>query len=182
MRVLLATFAALCLSACGFKLLGTGQLAPELKQVYVETSLGYRVSEPPLTIALREKLVRRGAAVVPKPEASVVTLRLSNIEERRETLSIGVDGKALEYRLVIGARYELVQQGKALLPAGTLSVSRDYSFQLDQILQKELEEEQLRSYIQNELAELVLLRLETGLAARRETVPATQVVPTPPAS
>lgn len=182
MRLLATLLLASTLAACGFKLIGSEKLPAALRTVHVEMALGYRVSEPPVETALRAKLVRRGATVVPRAGQSEVTLRLSGLEERRETLSIGADGKALEYRLVIGVRYELLQAGKTLLPLDAISVSRDYSFQLDQILQKELEEQQLREYIQNELAELVLLRIETGLAALQKTPVAAQMVPTQAAS
>lgn len=178
MRTILAIAFVLLLAGCGFRLVGSGELAPELKTVYVEMPLGYRVSEPPLVTALRARLTRRGAEVVSRAERSEVVLRLSGLDERRETLSIGADGKALEYRLSIAVRYDLLRGGMALLPGGNLTVSRDYSFQLDQILQKELEEQRLREYLQNELAELVLLRLETGLAAQRGTLPVARVVPT----
>jgi len=164
MRLSLLSAAALLLSACGFRLIGSEALSTPLKNVYIDMVMAYQAAEPPIETALRTKLTRRGAVVVPKAEQADTTLRLSEMEERRETLSIGADGKALEYRLVISVRYELLQGGLVLLPAKTLSVSRDYSFQLSQILQKELEEEQLRVYIQNELAELVLLRIEAGLA------------------
>lgn len=177
MRFLLPIFLVSALAACGFKLVGSGGWPPQLARVYVDMALAYQVAEPPIEIALRNKLVRRGAQIAAKPERSDTQIRLSNLDERRETLSIGADGKALEYRLVIGVRYELLQDGKALLPADTVSVSRDYSFQLDQILQKELEEEQLREYIQNELAELVLLRITTGLAALPTGEPLAQIVP-----
>lgn len=175
MRFLIAVLMASSLAGCGFKLVGSGGWPAELDNVNVDMVLGYKVSEPPIETALRNKLVRRGAKIVAKADKAATQIRLSNLDERRETLSIGADGKALEYRLVIGVQYELLQNGKALLPADTISVSRDYSFQLDQILQKELEEEQLREYIQNELAELVLLRITTGLAALPSA--AEQVVP-----
>lgn len=178
MRPILVSVFVLLLAGCGFRLVGSGELAPELKTVYVEMPLGYRVSEPPLVTTLRARLTRRGAEVVSRAERSEVVLRLSGLDERRETLSIGADGKALEYRLSIAVRYDLLRGGVALLPGGNLTVSRDYSFQLDQILQKELEEQRLREYLQNELAELVLLRLETGLAAQRGALPVARVVPT----
>lgn len=178
MRLLLSLLLVLPLAACGFKLIGAGGLPPELDAVYVDMALGYEVSEPEVETALRSKLVRRGAKIVAKAEPAVTQIRLSSLEERRETLSIGGDGKALEYRLVIGVRYELLRDGRLLLPADRISVSRDYSFQLDQILQKELEEQQLREYIQNELAELVLLRISTGLSARLPVAAPAQLVPT----
>lgn len=178
MRSIFVVALLLLLTGCGFRLVGSGELSPELKTVYVDMPLGYRVSEPPLVTTLRARLTRRGAEVVSRAERSEVVLRLSGLDERRETLSIGADGKALEYRLSIAVRYDLLRGGVALLPGGNLTVSRDYSFQLDQILQKELEEQRLREYLQNELAELVLLRLETGLAAQRGTLPVARVVPT----
>ncbi len=179
MRLLTAVMLSVVagLSGCGFKLIGSGGLPPELASVYVDMALGYRVAEPVIETALRSKLLQRGARIASKSDRADTEIRLSDLDERRETLSIGSDGKALEYRLVIGVRYELLQNGIALLPAANIAVSRDYSFQLDQILQKELEEEQLRDYIQNELAELVLLRITTGLAAQRRSEPAPQVVP-----
>lgn len=178
MRIMLAVLLISTLSACGFRLVGTGRLPPELERVHVDLALGYQVSEPPVETALRRKLVRRGARIAARAEPGVTELRLSQLDERRETLSIGADGKALEYRLLIGVRYELLRDGKVLLPMATLSVSRDYSFQLDQILQKELEEQQLREYIQNELAELILLRVTTGLSALSKQPAPAQVVPT----
>lgn len=182
MRLLLSLLLLLTLSACGFKLVGSGSWPAELNRVHVDMSLGYRVAEPPIQTALRGKLLRRGATIVAKPGAGDTLIRLSDFTERRETLSIGSDGKALEYRLVIAVRYEVLKNGVALLPANTLSVSRDYSFTLDQILQKELEEEQLREYIQNELAELLLLRITTGLKEAAVETPPAQLVPPLPAA
>lgn len=181
MRLLLSCALLLSLSACGFKLVGSGSWPAELDRVFVDMSLGYRVAEPPIQTALRSKLLRRGAKIVAKPADGDTQIRLSDLTERRETLSIGSDGKALEYRLVIGVRYELLRNGVALLPPNTLSVSRDYSFTLDQILQKELEEEQLREYIQNELAELLLLRITTGLKEAEVLTPPAQLVQPLPA-
>lgn len=171
---------ALLLGSCGFRLVGSGGLPAVLERVYIDMPLGYTVAEPPVETALRSKLVQRGATIAAKSDKAATEIRLSQLEEQRETLSIGADGKALEYRLVIGVRYELLHEGKTLLPADTIAVSRDYSFQLDQIIQKELEEQQLREYIQNELAELVLLRITTGLA-RLTTPPLSEPVRLVPA-
>jgi LPS-assembly lipoprotein len=171
----LAALALLSLAACGFRLVDSGPLPEVLRRVNVDMPLGFEVAEPPIEAALRAKLVRRGAEIVARAANASTQIRLSELTEQREILSLGGDGKALEYRLVIGVRYELLRDGTVLL-GDRLSVARDYSFQLDQILQKELEEEQLRQYIQTELAELVLLRITTGLARLPPTAP---VVPSP---
>lgn len=176
--VALAT--ALLLSACGFRLIGTRPLPSALQTVYVSVDAPYRVSEPPVQTALRTRLKRRGATVVSKPDQALTQVRLFDLSEQRETLSIGPDGKALEYRLVISVRFE-VRQGTTLLQSpDQLTVSRDYSFRADQILAKEGEESQLREFIQDEMAELVLLRLEAVLAS--QPAPPSVVVPViPPA-
>ncbi|HVT37221.1 MAG TPA: LPS assembly lipoprotein LptE [Nevskiaceae bacterium] len=91
-------------------------------------------------------------------------IQLSDLFETRSVLSIGADGKALEYQLTTSVRYLVSSGGKALLAPDVLTASRDYSYNATQVLAKEAEESRLREFIQNELAELLLLRLEAGFA------------------
>lgn len=163
-RLLVAALASSLLAACGFHLAGYAPLPAELRSVYVDLDAPYQVSEPPLQTALRTRLLRRGAKLVAKASDPAQTrIRLWSLDEGRETLSIGPDGKALEYRLLLSVSYEVSDASGVLLPADRLSVSRDYSFKVDQILAKEAEETQLRAYIQDEMAELLLLRLDAAL-------------------
>ena len=155
---------ALVVTACGFHLAGNRPLPEALRSVYIETVVPYRVSEPPVEIALSSRLLRRGGAVKTTAEDAQSTLRLKQLDERREVLSVGPDGKALEFLLTTTVQFELVSRDKVLIPADTLSVSRDYSFNAQQVLPKEAEESRLREYIQDELAELILLRVEARLS------------------
>lgn len=179
MRLTLIALLSLLLAACGFHLAGTLPLPRVLKRVYIDLSQPYQVSEPPLEVALRERLVQRGATVVAKTEKAETQLRIWNLVERREALSIGPDGKALEYRLLVSVNYEVRRGDQVLLPTDSLSASRDYSFEAGSILAKEAEESQLREFIQGELAELLLLRLEIGLRDQ-PPVPAVVVPPVKP--
>lgn len=176
-----AIAAALLLGACGFHLAGNRPLPEALKSVYIDTVTPYRVSEPPVEAALRAVLRRRGGEVASRAGSARTTIRLSELSDRREVLSVGLDGKAIEYLLVSSLRYEIISNGRALLPPDTLSASRDYSFQPQQVLAKESEEERLRGYIQNELAELIMLRLEAQLSRPPVAEPAAQVDVVPPA-
>ncbi len=151
-------------TGCGFHFAGTRPLPAALQSVYVETVDPYRVSEPPVEAALRSRLLRRGGVVKSTPEDAQCTLRLTDLDERREVLSVGPDGKALEFLLTARVRYELIARDRVLVPADTLSVSRDYFFNAQQVLAKEAEEARLRDYIQSDLAELIMLRLEAQLA------------------
>lgn len=177
MRLALSLLLGLLLTACGFRLAGTLPLPSVLKRVHIDLAQPYRVSESPLEVALRERLTQRGATVLPKVDPAETRLRLWDLIERRETLSIGSDGKALEYRLLISVNYEVRRGDKLLLAADTLSASRDYSFAPSSILAKEAEEAELRQFIQGELAELLLLRLEISLRDLPSQPEPPQVVP-----
>lgn len=178
MRALFGLAVVALLAGCGFRLAGSLPLPQALQRVYLDLEQPYRVSDAPLEIALRERLVQRGAKVVSKSEKADTRLRLWNLTERREALSIGPDGKALEYRLLITVDYEVRRGAEVLLPVQTLSASRDYSFEPGSILAKEAEEAELRAYIQGELAELLLLRMEIGLRDLPvEPAPPARVVP-----
>ena len=172
LRGVFALTAAALVAGCGFVLVGERPLPAVLQTVFVDVDAPYQVSEPPLQTALRTRLLRQGAAVVAKAEQASARVRLWDLAEGRETLSIGPDGKALEYRLIVSVRYELRGSDGVLVPADTLSVSRDYSFNPGQILAKEAEEAQLREFIQDEMAELLLLRLEAALSAQPPATPA----------
>lgn len=187
----LAATVAAALTGCGFHLAGSRPQPLALKSVYVELVDPYRVTAPPVEEAIKARIARGGGVVKSKPEDADTVLRLSNLAEAQEVLSIGNDGRAIEYRLVTRVTFEMRRtvNGKAtvLIAPESQSVSRDYSFSAQQILAKEAEEARLRRYIQDDLAERVLLRVEALLAkdapglappAEPEQVPA-DAVPRP---
>lgn len=171
-----AVVAALLLGACGFHLAGTRPLPEALQHVNVDVITPYRVSEPPVESALRAGLLRRGATLAEEARAGVTQIVLSELDESRQVLSIGPDGKALEFRLVTRVRYEVRRDNVVLIPPGTLLATRDYSFEPEQVLAKEAEEARLREFIQAELAELLMLRLEAQLSRLPSTTSAAPTV------
>lgn len=173
-----ASIIALCamLAACGFHLAGRRPLPDALKTVYVDAVNPYRVSDPPVVTSLRAILQRRGARIMPASAPGQTEIRLSELRETRNVLSVGLDGKALEFQLITRVRYQVLRDGQSLVAPGTLQVERDYSFNAEEVLAKEVEETRLREYMQNDLAEQLILRLET-LLARAAAAP-----PLPPAS
>lgn len=167
-RPLLLLVAALAVSSCGFNPVGSRPLPDALKSVHVELVDAFRVSAPPVEEALKARIERSGGTLKSTPEDARSVLRLSNLREAQEVLSIGADGRAIEYRLVTQVTFEMrrVIDGRAeiLIAPESQTVSREYSFSAQQILAKEAEEARLRRYIQEELAERVLLRLTARLA------------------
>lgn len=171
--------ATLLLCACGFHLAGTRPLSADLQRVYIDTVTPYKVSEPPVEAQLRAILQRRGAQIENSGGAQVTTIRLSELKESREPLSIGTDGKAIEFRLITRVNYEVFRGTTVLVTPGTLVATRDYSFVPEQVLAKEAEEARLREFIQNELAELLMLRIDAALTYHSATV--TPAAPAAPA-
>jgi leucyl-tRNA synthetase len=152
------------LTACGFHPAGSRPLPDVLRRVYIDVVVPYRVSEPPLETSLRQRLTRQGATVTKEAASATATIKLTNLKEGRQVLSVGTDGKAIEFLLVTTVDYEVIDGGQVLLTPGSLRVTRDYSFSDEQVLAKEAEEARLREYIQDQLAELLLLKVETQLS------------------
>lgn len=153
------------LAACGFHFAGSRPLPPELASVYIDVVTPYGVTKPPIEGALRSRLLRRGAQVTAGLGAARTILRITELSESREVLSVDPFGKAVEFKLTTRLRYEVAVTGREPLAPDGLQVSRDYSFNAQEVLAKEAEEQRLQAFMQDELAELLLLRLEALLAA-----------------
>lgn len=154
------------LAACGFHAAGTRPLPDPLKRVRIDLVAPYRVSEPPVETSLRDRLTQRGAEVVKKDKGdeNVTVIRLSDLRESREVLSVGADGKALEYELILRVRYEVRTGRHVWIPPSQMEARRDYSFNAQQVLPKEQEAERLREFLEDEMAEMLLLRIEAATA------------------
>lgn len=159
----IALTAALLVSGCGFHFAGKQPVPAAMTPVYVDVVTPYQVVESPLETALIARLRGRGAEVTGSPDKAKAVLRLSDFTEKRDVLSIGPDGKAVEFRLSESVTYTLISNNKVLVPPGDLSVSHDLSFKAQEVLAKEAEENRLRQFMQDELADLILLRLEAVL-------------------
>ena len=159
------------LAGCGFHWAGSRPLPPGLDAVYIDIVTPYRVSKPPLAAALDARLARRGARILGSPGDGAAMLRITELAEVREVLSVDPFGKAVEYKLTTRLKYELLRDGQPLVPGDGLQVSRDYSFNAQQVLAKEAEEARLQSFMQDELAELLLLRLEVLLSSPPAAAP-----------
>lgn len=157
--------ALVAITGCGFHWAGSRPLPAELSWIYIDVVTPYKVAKPPLESALSTRLLRRGAVVSGSAGAARTVLRISDMTETREVLSVDSFGKAVEYKLTTRLRYELLEEGQPLLPGDVLQVSRDYSFNAQQVLAKEAEEARLQAFIQDEMSELLLLRLEALLTA-----------------
>jgi LPS-assembly lipoprotein len=151
----------LLLTGCGFYLKGDKPLPAELSEVYLQVASD-DVIQSRLEESLRTLLRRRGARVVYNASAPG-RLAVTRLEEKTRVLSVGPDGKGIEYEIETTVDFDYSLDGKLRVPRETLMVQRDYSFDETRVLAKEAERKHLRREMHEELANLILLRVDAVL-------------------
>ena len=160
MRVLragsLASF-ILVLAGCGFHLQGNSPLPEGIDAMDVTYSDDYRAGEPPLVTDLRQRLRERG--VLGESDAPA-RLHIRNVENQQAILTVSpVDGRVSEYELTARAVFDYSVNGADQLSGQQMSITRDYSFNDTERLAAEAEQRDLLESMQQELANLILLRI-----------------------
>ncbi|MDT0636082.1 LPS assembly lipoprotein LptE [Spectribacter hydrogenooxidans] len=147
----------LWLSACGFHMAGS-VAGSGLDGLQVEYEQRYRVLPPPLIDVLRE---RTGGG---DGQASA-RLVIRGIDDTRRVLSVSPqDGRANAFELISEASFDLIRDGETLLRDQQVSTQRDVGFDDSRRLAADAESRDLRAAMHAELADLILLRVETALA------------------
>jgi len=155
---LICTLAALMLLAgCGFHLQARPELPPQMQRTVLE------VQDPYSQFArrLQSHLEQSGANVVTSPEGAAL-LEVPLNEQRKEIQSIGDNARVREYLVRHTVQFRLLSSdGAELIPLQTYEQSRIYSFNEQDILAAEREDEFLRNDLADSLARMVVRRLGT---------------------
>jgi len=145
------------LTGCGFHLQGTSPLPKGIDAMHIVYSDPYRVETPPLVTALQDRLRRQGLLGEMDAPAELDILSLSN---GQRLMSVSpVDGGAAEYELTTQVRFSYRVNGADQLSDESLSVTRAYSVDQSQRLSADQEQRALLERMQQELANLILLRV-----------------------
>jgi LPS-assembly lipoprotein len=91
-------------------------------------------------------------------------LTVHKLDEKTRVLSVGPTGKAIEYEIETTVEFDYSVDGQLRVARETLTVLRDYSFDETRVLAKEAERKQLQREMQEELAGLMLLRIDAQLS------------------
>lgn len=165
------------LSACGFHLRGTTSAAlPEGLDRLRLTMADSRLAYPPVLVEVRNALQGvEGVSVANQQErAPLLTL----FGEYFDTQVVAVDrgGRATAYLLNYKVSFKLADaQGRELLPAQSVKLQREYTFDRLNVLAKEREEEYLKLEMQRDAAQQILRRL----AAAKPPASAADAAPIP---
>jgi len=160
LAVFFALILALALSGCGFQLRGAAELP--FQTLYM----------PPAATGIALDVKRNIQAgthtrVVDSPKEAEALLTFTQELRDKRILSLAATGRVREYQL----RYHVgfrVHDGKGgeFLPATTISLTRDITFNDAEVLSKELEEQQMYRDMQFDMVRQIMLRLATAKSAR----------------
>jgi LPS-assembly lipoprotein len=152
---LLAIVALAVLAGCGFHLRGAAELPFET--VYLPATGG-------IGLDLRRN-IRAGTrtVVVDDPKQAQAILEFLQEVRSKEILSLSGGGRVREFRLFYRVVFR-VHDGKGgeYLPASTLLLARDFTFNDAEILAKETEEQLLYREMQADMVRQILHRLSSA--------------------
>ena len=159
--LLLATYYLLLVS-CGFHLRGTGDAALPASLATVRVVPFTQLANDPLTVAVRAALAQAGASIVDAPEAPAVVLLGEQTETRVASVSTAT-AKASGYLVVYSASFRL--DGPQPLAVQTIRLQRSYSFDPNQVLAREQQEQELLRDMRRDAAQQMVRRLARASAS-----------------
>jgi LPS-assembly lipoprotein len=154
---LVALMALLVLSACGFKLRGSG---PQPELPFRTIFLGFGEMSP-LGVQMRRNLNAMGnVQVVPERKQAEAALEVIGESKDKQVLSLNSQGRVREYTLLYRLNFRVVDnQGRQLLAPNEVVIRRIQSYNENQALAKEVEEAQMYQEMQTDLVQQVLRRI-----------------------
>jgi LPS-assembly lipoprotein len=154
---LVALLAALMLSACGFRLRGTG---PQPVLPFKTLFVSYNETSP-FGVQLRRNLdAMSNIEVVSDRKQADAALEVLSEQRDKQVLSLNSQGRVREYTLLYRLNFRVVDKdGKQLLAPTELVLRRIQSFNENQVLAKEAEEATLYREMQSDLVQQVLRRV-----------------------
>ncbi len=154
---LLVYLAALLLAACGFHLQTRADLPPEMERTRMEIDSPHSEFARRLESYLEQNGVQ---VVIGLGDAAVLEVPLNRM--RKEIQSIDDQARVQEFLIRHTVQFRLLdKEGTELIPLQTFEQSRVYSFNKQDILAVEREDEFLRNELSDSLARMVVRRLGT---------------------
>lgn len=140
------------LAGCGFQLRGQAQLP--FAAAYVDAPGGSALGEG-LRVALRSQ-----GKLAEKTEGTPVRIQVSAENRQKNILSLSGSGKVREYRLEYRVTLSAVDAaGSVVLAPGQIHLTREFSYNDDQVLAKESEEAALNRSMEQDALRQALRRL-----------------------
>jgi len=152
-----ALLAMVMLSACGFRLRGSG---PQPQLPFKTLFVGFPETSP-LGVQLRRNLdAMDNIEIVTDRKLADAALEVLSEGRDKQVLSLNSQGRVREYTLLYRLNFRVVdKEGRQLLAPTELVIRRIQSFNENQVLAKEAEEATLYREMQSDLVQQVLRRV-----------------------
>lgn len=152
---------SLALVACGFSL----RQAAELPEAFDNTYLDVADPYAPLPRELRTVLKSNDLNIVTEADQAGAVISIPVDEIRREILSVDSSARVRQFQLIYRVEFEVKDaEGQELMKRQRLELSRDYTFDEQNVLGKAREDELLQDDLRRDMVRLIVLRLERALA------------------
>jgi LPS-assembly lipoprotein len=153
MRRVLALFLFAALAACGFQLRGSATLP--FDTVYVPGASGG------IALDLKRNIqAGTNAKVVDDPKKAQAVLEFTSEKRDKTILSLTGTGAVSEFRLRYLVTFRLhYRKGGDYVPASTIELTRDVTFNDAEVLAKDTEEQLLYRDMQSDMVQQIMQRL-----------------------
>ncbi len=146
---------AFMLAGCGFRLAGSAPLPAVLAKPYLSVRNPYS----DFAREFERQLKSSGAVLQAGREGATATIDVTKDLVEQRTLSVSARNIPTEYELIYTVVYSVHGPGGELLPAQTIFLSRDYSFDETVLLAKDNEADILRTQMARDLVSIAMRRL-----------------------
>lgn len=144
------------LMACGFQPAGKVKLDARFAKTHI-----YTLSNAAIMVDLLQRQFQENKfPLVDQTQASII-INVLNEKISKRILSVDSDGKArmYEFELVVGIAVKDAE-GKNLLPNQNINLSREFLFDINSVLGKSSEEQEIYTEMRNDAARLIMRRLQ----------------------
>lgn len=162
-KIVLILIAALAINACGFQLAAKANLDP----MFEKTHIDYQANTAAMAKLLAAQFKANDMQLVNSDDASA-HLKLLYENQTKEILSVDENGKVREYELILQVGIRLSDAGgKVIIRNQDIRLSRDFLFEINDVLGKSSEREQIYQEMREDIARLIIYRLQaiSSLAA-----------------
>lgn len=148
----LVLFLGLCITACGFHLRGTTVVS--FKSLYIQ---GNTLS---ISKDLNQSIKNNGIQLRESTENAELLLDLINEKSEKRIMSLNANGVVREFELLYSVQFRTRSAGDAVWsPVQSIQMRRDFSYNDNVSLSKEIEETKLNSDMRNDAVREILRRL-----------------------
>jgi LPS-assembly lipoprotein len=155
MRIWFAIGGVLALCACGFRLAGSDRLPAVMARPYLSL-------KDPYTDFSREfehRLKSSGAALQTGRDGATATIDVTKDAFQQVTLAVSATNIPTEYEVTYTITFAVQGPDKQLLAPQTVSLSKDFSYDVNLQLAKEHEADILRQQMARDLVSIAMHRL-----------------------